>query len=83
MSKEGGGAGNLWTSGYTQGEKNQEELIEMIDREADGSDSLEGFMLLHSIAGGTGSGVGSFLLEKLNDRFPKKIITTYSVFPNH
>ena len=83
MSKEGGGAGNLWTSGYTQGEKNQEELIEMIDREADGSDSLEGFMLLHSIAGGTGSGVGSFLLEKLNDRFPKKIITTYSVFTNH
>lgn len=28
----------------------------MIDREADGSDSLEGFVLCHSIAGGTGSG---------------------------
>ena len=83
MSKEGGGAGNLWSSGYMQAEKNQEELIEMIDREADGSDSLEGFVLIHSIAGGTGSGVGSYLLEKLNDRFPKKIITTYSVFPNH
>ncbi|RSL89403.1 Tubulin gamma chain [Fusarium oligoseptatum] len=56
--------------------------MEMIDREADGSDSLEGFMMLHSIAGGTGSGLGSFLLEKLNDRFPKKIIQTYSVFPD-
>lgn len=54
----------------------------MIDREADGSDSLEGFILTHSIAGGTGSGLGSNLLEKLNDRFPKKIIQTYSVFPN-
>lgn len=54
----------------------------MIDREADGSDSLEGFMLLHSIAGGTGSGLGSFMLERLNDRFPKKLIQTYSVFPN-
>ncbi|PHH70632.1 hypothetical protein CDD82_7004 [Ophiocordyceps australis] len=54
----------------------------MIDREADGSDSLEGFMMLHSIAGGTGSGLGSFLLERLNDRFPKKIVQTYSVFPN-
>ena len=69
----------------------------MIDREADGSDSLEvplhpnpirpsphlwqGFMLLHSIAGGTGSGCGSFLLERLNDRYPKKLIQTYSVFP--
>ena len=39
-------------------------------------------MLLHSIAGGTGSGLGSFLLERLTDRFPKKLITTYSVFPD-
>jgi len=38
--------------------------------------------MLHSIAGGTGSGLGSFLLERLNDRFPKKIIQTYSVFPD-
>jgi tubulin gamma len=42
----------------------------------------QGFMMLHSIAGGTGSGLGSFLLERLNDRFPKKIIQTYSVFPD-
>ena len=42
----------------------------------------KGFMLLHSIAGGTGSGLGSFLLERLNDRFPKKLIQTYSVFPD-
>lgn len=42
----------------------------------------QGFMLLHSIAGGTGSGLGSFLLERLNDRFPKKLIQTYSVVPD-
>ena len=54
----------------------------MIDREADGSDSLEGFVMTHSIAGGTGSGFGSFLLEALNDRYPKKLIQTYSVYPN-
>ena len=39
-------------------------------------------MQLHSIAGGTGSGLGSYVLERINDRFPKKIIQTYSVFPN-
>ena len=81
-SKDGGGAGNNWAWGYSAGEKFQEEILEMIDREADGSDSLEGFQLIHSIAGGTGSGMGSNILEKLNDRFPKKIIQTYSVFPN-
>jgi tubulin gamma len=37
---------------------------------------------MHSIAGGTGSGFGSFILERLNDKFPKKLIQTYSVFPN-
>jgi hypothetical protein len=39
-------------------------------------------VLCHSIAGGTGSGMGSYILEKLTDRFPKKLIETYSVFPN-
>lgn len=34
--------------------------MDMIDREADGSDSLEGFVLCHSIAGGTGSGALTF-----------------------
>lgn len=43
---------------------------------------FQAFLVLHSIAGGTGSGLGSFMLERLNDRFPKKIIQTYSVFPN-
>lgn len=100
VGKNGVGAGNNWGDGYQTGESVCEDIMEMIDREADGSDSLEvrklehtlediwsadyrkGFMMLHSIAGGTGSGLGSFLLERLNDRFPKKIIQTYSVFPD-
>ncbi len=40
--------------GYCEGEKCQDEILEMLDREADGSDSLEGFILIHSTAGGTG-----------------------------
>ncbi|KAB8290758.1 hypothetical protein EYC80_008395 [Monilinia laxa] len=82
VGKNGSGAANNWGDGYQTGESVNEEIMEMLDREADGSDSLEGFMMLHSIAGGTGSGLGSFLLERLNDRFPKKIIQTYSVFPD-
>ncbi|XP_026461215.1 tubulin gamma-2 chain-like [Ctenocephalides felis] len=82
LSKDGGGAGNNWASGYQQGDKLQEEVFDIIDREADGSDSLEGFVLCHSIAGGTGSGMGSYILERLSDRFPKKLVQTYSVFPN-
>ncbi|KAJ9307007.1 hypothetical protein DTO217A2_3427 [Paecilomyces variotii] len=82
IGQQGIGAGNNWAAGYAAGEIVQEEIFDMIDREADGSDSLEGFMLLHSIAGGTGSGLGSYILERMNDRFPKKLIQTYSVFPD-
>jgi len=82
IAQEGGGAGNCWASGFRQGEEHHEQVLDMIDREADNSDSLEGFVLAHSIAGGTGSGMGSYLLEALNDHFPKKLVQTYSVFPN-
>jgi tubulin gamma len=82
VAADGGGAGNNWASGFRQGEQHHEVVLDMIDREADNSDSLEGFVLCHSIAGGTGSGMGSYLLEALNDHFPKKLTQTYSVFPN-
>ena len=41
MSEHGGGAGNNWASGHSQAEKLQEEIFDIIDREADNSDSLE------------------------------------------
>jgi tubulin gamma len=41
VSKDGGGAGNNWAQGYSAGERIYDEVMEMIDREAEGSDSLE------------------------------------------
>lgn len=41
VSKDGRGAANNWGDGYQTGEAVCEEIMEMIDREADGSDSLE------------------------------------------
>ncbi|KAG9474256.1 hypothetical protein GDO78_004525 [Eleutherodactylus coqui] len=79
LSEHGGGAGNNWASGFSQGEKIHEDIFDIIDREADGSDSLEGFVLCHSIAGGTGSGLGSYLLERLNDR-PRSCNSVASVW---
>jgi tubulin gamma len=82
LSPSGGGAGNNWASGFSQGEAHQEDILDMIDREAGYADSLEGFTLCHSVAGGTGSGLGSWLLEALGDRYGGKLVQTYSVFPN-
>lgn len=81
VNKQGGGAGNNWASGYHLGARVLDDIMDMLDREAEGSDSFEGFLMMHSIAGGTGSGLGSILLERINDHFQKKIVQTYSVFP--
>lgn len=52
----------------------------MIDREAESSDSLEGFVLCHSVAGGTGSGMGSFILEVPSlALLSKNMLTLYPV----
>ena len=56
-------------------------MAHFADREVGYCDSLEGFTLCHSIAGGTGCGLGSWLLEQLNERFPKKLVQTYRYSP--
>lgn len=83
VSNEGGGAGNNWASGYLSAQSKKSEIFEMIHRESENSDMLESFFILHSIAGGTGSGMGSYLIEELRDEFPKKILQSFSVFPNN
>jgi tubulin gamma len=38
--------------------------------------------MFHSIAGGTGSGLGSALFESIKERYAKTILATVSIFPN-
>ena len=37
------GAGNNWAKGYDFALRREEEIFDMVEREAEGSDSLEGF----------------------------------------
>ncbi|KAK6201004.1 Tubulin/FtsZ family, GTPase domain-containing protein [Scheffersomyces amazonensis] len=84
LSEQGSGAANNWKNGYSYGVEYQEDLLNLIDREMDKCDNLSNFQLIHSVAGGTGSGVGSLLLELLHDRFGnKKLINTFSIFPSN
>ncbi len=45
LSQDGGGAGNNWAAGYGRGHSLSEEIFDIIDREAEGSDSLEVFVM--------------------------------------
>jgi tubulin beta len=77
------GAGNNWAKGhYTEGAELVEEVSDKIRQEVEQCDSPQGFQLMHSLGGGTGSGMGTLLLLKIRDGYPDRITTTYSIYPS-
>ncbi|ETO62437.1 hypothetical protein, variant 5 [Phytophthora nicotianae P1976] len=76
------GSGNNWASGYrTQGTQVETELLDLLQSEAERCDLLKGFLTLQSAAGGTGSGLGTFLTEKLADFYPSTSLLNAVVWP--
>ncbi|KAG7304553.1 Tubulin beta-4B chain [Plutella xylostella] len=76
-------AANNWARGhYTEGVEIIESCLDVIRREAEGCDCLQGFQLTHSLGGGTGSGLGSLLLNRVREEYPDRIISSFSVFPS-
>ncbi|CAE7215947.1 Tube1 [Symbiodinium necroappetens] len=66
------GAGNNWAHGYhVYGPTYRESIEEKVRKAAEQCDSLQCFLLLHSLGGGTGSGLGTYILEALEDYMPE------------
>ena len=65
------GAGNNWAKGhYTEGAELVDSVLDVVRKEAEGCDCLQGFQLTHSLGGGTGSGMGTLLISKIREEFP-------------
>lgn len=63
---------NSWAIGYHErGPELGEEVFEKIRKLAERTDHLESFFTLNSLGGGTGSGFGSYILERLAAEYPK------------
>nr|AAC37344.1 beta tubulin [Dictyostelium discoideum] len=77
------GAGNNWAKGhYTEGVELVESVLDVVRRETEGCDCLQGFQVTHSIGGGTGSGLGTLLISKIREEFPDRMMCTFSVGPS-
>jgi len=48
---------------------------------SDGCSSLQGFLIFHSFGGGTGSGFGSLILERLATEYAKKCKLEFAIYP--
>eukprot|EP00954_Amorphochlora_amoebiformis_P022367 1352849-Amorphochlora_amoeboformis.AAC.2 len=77
------GAGNNWAKGhYTEGAELIDSVLDVVRKEAEGCDCLQGFQLTHSLGGGTGSGMGTLLVSKIREEYPDRMMCTFSVFPS-
>lgn len=74
-------ANNYARGHYTVGKDMIEQTLDKIRRIADNCESLQGFLLFHSFGGGTGSGFGALLLERLSIEYGKKSKLEFAVYP--
>ncbi|RPD61039.1 beta-tubulin 2 [Lentinus tigrinus ALCF2SS1-7] len=77
------GAGNNWAKGfYTEGAELMDNILEIVRRQTENCDALQGFQLVHSLGGGTGAGLGSLVLSKFREEYPDRMLSTYSILPS-
>ncbi|MES1907254.1 MAG: Tubulin beta-6 chain [Cercozoa sp. M6MM] len=77
------GAGNNWAKGhYTEGAELIDKVLDAVRKESEGCDLLQGFQVSHSLGGGTGSGMGTLLIQRLREEYPDRMMLTFSVFPS-
>ncbi|KAG0324463.1 Tubulin alpha-3 chain, partial [Podila horticola] len=75
-------ASNNYARGhYTIGKELIDPIMERIHKMTDSCDGLQGFLLFHSFGGGTGSGLGALVLERLSTDFGKKSKLEFAVYP--
>ncbi|XP_059501353.1 tubulin epsilon chain isoform X2 [Stegostoma tigrinum] len=77
------GSGNNWAVGNKQyGCLYRDRILEVIRKTAEHCDCLQCFFLIHSMGGGTGSGLGTFVLSLLEDEFPEVYRFVTSIYPS-
>lgn len=74
-------ANNYARGHYTVGKEIIDVTMERIRKLADNCDTLQGFMLYHSTGGGTGSGLGSLIMERLAALYGKTSKFELSIYP--
>ena len=76
------GAGGNWAKGhYTQDAELIDTALDLIRKEAESSQLLQGFQVNMAIGGGAGSPIGTLLISKLLEEYPENVMKCFAVFP--
>jgi len=75
-------ANNYARGHYTIGKEIVDLCLDRIRKLADNCTGLQGFLVFHAVGGGTGSGLGALLLERLSVDYGKKSKMGFTVYPS-
>eukprot|EP00771_Trimastix_marina_P000307 gnl/Trimastix_PCT/1328.p1 GENE.gnl/Trimastix_PCT/1328~~gnl/Trimastix_PCT/1328.p1 ORF type:complete len:462 (-),score=143.83 gnl/Trimastix_PCT/1328:817-2202(-) len=77
------GSGNNWAIGHHEyGPRYRAPILDAVRRMAESCDSLQSFFIMHSLGGGTGSGLGTYLVRQLHDEYPSAFRFSAAVLPS-
>merc|ERR1712230_252798 len=75
-------ANNYARGHYTVGKEIVDLVLDRIRKLADNCTGLQGFLVFNSVGGGTGSGLGALLLERLSVDYGKKSKLGFCIYPS-
>lgn len=76
------GSGNNWAQGYEgYGKEASENILNLARKEVEQCDWFSGFLVMMSLAGGTGSGLGTYVTHCLRDAFQESFIVNQVIWP--
>ncbi|KAK6925773.1 Tubulin/FtsZ, 2-layer sandwich domain [Dillenia turbinata] len=75
-------ANNFARGHYTVGKEIVDLCLDRVRKLADNCTGLQGFLVFNAVGGGTGSGLGSLLLERLSVDYGKKSKLGFTIYPS-
>ncbi|EMS61413.1 Tubulin alpha-2 chain [Triticum urartu] len=75
-------ANNFARGHYTVGREVVDLCLDRIRKLADNCTGLQGFLVFNAVGGGTGSGLGSLLLERLSVDYGRKSKLGFTIYPS-
>ena len=78
------GSGNNWAQGFNyHGPSQQEHFLDKMQLILEPLDKVDGVVIIHSLAGGTGSGLGSYLTSLVKENYSNKMqLNNLAVLPH-
>merc|ERR1739838_217083 len=75
-------ANNFARGHYTVGKEKMDSINEKVKNMVESCDNLQGFLMCHAVGGGTGSGLGMLILERLAVDYRKKSKIGFEIYPS-